>query len=69
MTDLHPLLHSLPSRTKPFMVYVAGNEADSIIPRDGSYVTSTVKGFLLTSRGSIKLVSIDPATLLLFDLN
>ncbi|CZR52716.1 related to alcohol oxidase [Phialocephala subalpina] len=65
--DSHPLLHPLRSHTESFMVYVAANKSDPVIPSDGSHVTTTVMGLLPSSRSNFKLVSSDPSVPPLFD--
>jgi len=62
VTDSHPLLSPPRSHTESFLLYVAGNKADPIVPTDGSHVTTTVMAMLPTSRGAVTLASKDPAT-------
>jgi choline dehydrogenase-like flavoprotein len=61
VTDSHPLLSPPRSHTESFLLYVAENKADPIVPTDGSHVTTTVMTMLPTSRGTVTLASRDPA--------
>jgi choline dehydrogenase-like flavoprotein len=61
VTDSHPLLSPPRSHTESFMLYVAGNKADPVVPTDGRHITTTVMAMLPTSRGAVTLASRDPA--------
>jgi choline dehydrogenase-like flavoprotein len=61
VTDSHPLLSPPRSHTESFLLYVAGNKANPMVPTDGSHVTTTVMAMLPTSRGTVTLASKDPA--------
>lgn len=67
--DMHPLLHPPRSHVESFLVYVGGNKTDPVIAVDGTHVSTTVMGFLPTSRGTIKLASTDPAAAPVIDPN
>lgn len=69
VTDEHPLLSPLRSRTESFMVFSAANQEDPVMERDGSHITTTVMASLLTSRGTVKLDSTDPNVAPIIDPN
>ncbi len=51
------------------MLYFGSNASDPVVPRDGTHITTRIVTFLLTSRGSVRLASADPAEYPIIDPN